>query len=305
MDNNFFKKIRILDGGMGQLLLEKGMVSMGTLWSASALLDEKYHQMLVDTHLSYINSGSDVIVTNTFSCRKFRLIENNVGNQFKKLNEIACKLAIKAKDLSKKNVLVAGSIPSQRDTYITDNRDIKLIEEDMFEQADILSEFTDFLYLDVISSTNEVKAALNISKKLNKKILIGIHLKKNGDLPSEEKIEQLIEIIKHENTLGVVCACVSPEISLSVLDKFFNCKVPFGFKINLWGVDEPGPIQTFNTAKPNEIGVNPNQSLGKRDNFDANEFYNLSKKFIEGGATILGGCCETKPEHISSISSFK
>ena len=53
MDNNFFKKIRILDGGMGQLLLEKGMVSMGTLWSASALLDEKYHQMLVDTHLSY------------------------------------------------------------------------------------------------------------------------------------------------------------------------------------------------------------------------------------------------------------
>ena len=73
----------------------------------------------------------------------------------------------------------------------------------------------------------------------------------------------------------------------------------------MWGVDEPGPIQTFNTAKPNEIGVNPNLSLGKRDNFDANAFYNLSKKFIEGGATILGGCCETKPEHISSISSLK
>ena len=112
MDNNFFKKIRILDGGVGQLLLEKGMVSMGTLWSASALLDEKYHQMLVDTHLSYINAGSDVIVTNTFSCRKFRLIENKVGDEFKKLNEIACKLAIKAKDLSKKNILVAVSIPS-------------------------------------------------------------------------------------------------------------------------------------------------------------------------------------------------
>ena len=110
MDNSFFKKIRILDGGMGQLLLEKGMVSMGTLWSASALLDEKYHQLLVDTHLSYINAGSDVIVTNTFSCRKFRLIENKVGDKFKKLNEIACKLAIKAKDLSKKNILVALSL---------------------------------------------------------------------------------------------------------------------------------------------------------------------------------------------------
>ena len=63
MDNSFFKKIRILDGGMGQLLLEKGMISMGTLWSASALLEKKYHQILVDAHLSYINAGSDIIVT--------------------------------------------------------------------------------------------------------------------------------------------------------------------------------------------------------------------------------------------------
>ena len=39
MDKNFFKKIRILDGGMGQQLLNKGLISKGTLWSASANLD--------------------------------------------------------------------------------------------------------------------------------------------------------------------------------------------------------------------------------------------------------------------------
>ena len=63
MDKDYFKSIKILDGGMGQLLLEKGIVSMGTLWSASALLEKKYHQILVDAHLSYINAGSDIIVT--------------------------------------------------------------------------------------------------------------------------------------------------------------------------------------------------------------------------------------------------
>ena len=45
MDLDYFKKIRILDGGMGQELLARGLVSKGTLWSASALLDNKFHKL--------------------------------------------------------------------------------------------------------------------------------------------------------------------------------------------------------------------------------------------------------------------
>ena len=305
MDKDYFKSIKILDGGMGQLLLEKGMISMGTLWSASALLEKKYHQILVDAHLSYINAGSDIIVTNTFSCRKYRLIENNFGDQFAYLNETACKLAIKAKETSKKNVFIAGSIPSQRDTYITDKRNKELILSDMLEQARIINDYVDFLYLDVISSINEVEAALNLSEKLNKKILIGIHLKKNGKLPSNENLKDLLKNIQNQNLLGVICACVSPEISIQALDSFQGYGEPFGFKANLWKIKEPGPIQTFNTAKPDEIGTNPNVSFGIRDDVSLNDFYNFSKIMKKNGATILGGCCETTPEHIKKISKLK
>ena len=42
MDKDFFKKTRILDGGMGQELLKKGLKPQGTLWSASALIEDKY-----------------------------------------------------------------------------------------------------------------------------------------------------------------------------------------------------------------------------------------------------------------------
>ena len=59
MDLNFFKKIRILDAGMGQELLARGLVSKGTLWSATSLLDEKYYQLVIDTHLSSINEVAD------------------------------------------------------------------------------------------------------------------------------------------------------------------------------------------------------------------------------------------------------
>ena len=60
MNIDYFKKTRILDGGMGQELLSKGLVTKGTLWSASAILDKKFHKLVVDTHLSFINSGADV-----------------------------------------------------------------------------------------------------------------------------------------------------------------------------------------------------------------------------------------------------
>ena len=76
MNKDFFKNIRILDGGMGQQLLAKGLISKGTLWSASANLDKKFHDLVVDVHLSFINAGSEVILTNTFSARKIRLIQN-------------------------------------------------------------------------------------------------------------------------------------------------------------------------------------------------------------------------------------
>ena len=52
MDKNYFKKLRVMDGGMGQELHAKGLISKGTLWSTSAILDEKYHQLIVDTHLA-------------------------------------------------------------------------------------------------------------------------------------------------------------------------------------------------------------------------------------------------------------
>ena len=41
MKIDYFKKTRILDGGMGQELLARGMEANGTLWSANALLQKR------------------------------------------------------------------------------------------------------------------------------------------------------------------------------------------------------------------------------------------------------------------------
>ncbi len=305
MNKDFFKHVRILDGGMGQELHAKGLISMGTLWSASANLEKKFHNLVVDLHLTYINSGADVIITNTFSARRIRLIQNKVYEHFKYINEQACLLAIKAKDLSKKNVLIAGSLPSQSDTYVEDQRNSNEIEKDFLDQATIINLYIDFFYLDVLSSGKELDIASNIAAKLKKPILAGVHLKKNCHLPSGESITEVVQKYKNENWLGLIGACVSPEIVENSIEELREINLPFGFKANLWEIEEPGPQRTFNTAKYDEIGTNPNIAFGKRDKYDPKLFYEFSKKIKEKGATILGGCCETTPSHIEAIAKLK
>jgi len=305
MNKDFFKKVRILDGGMGQELHAKGLISMGTLWSASANLEKKFHNLVVDLHLSYINSGADVIVTNTFSARRIRLIQNKVNEHFKYINEQACLLAIKAKDLSKKNILIAGSLPSQSDTYVEDQRKSNEIEKDFLDQATIINPYVDFFYLDVLSSGKELDIASNVAAKLKKPILAGVHLKKNCLLPSDESITEVVKKYKNENWLGLIGACVSPEIVENSIEELREINLPFGFKANLWEIEEPGPQRTFNTAKYDEIGTNPNIAFGKRDKYDPKLFYEFSEKIKEKGATILGGCCETRPSHIEAIAKLK
>jgi len=305
MNKDFFNQLRILDGGMGQELHARGLISKGTLWSASANLEKKFHNLVIELHLSYIDSGADVIVTNTFSARRVRLIQNKVNDYFGYINEQACLLAIKAKEKSKKNILIAGSLPSQSDTYVEDKRSFKEIEKDFYDQAEIISPYVDFFYLDVISSGKELDIASNVIAKFKKHILVGIHLKKNCLLPSGESISQVIKKYKNENWLGLICACVSPEIVNNSIDELSKISIPFGYKANLWEIDEPGPVQTFNTAKYDEIGTNPNIAFGKRDNYSPKLFYNFSKKMIDKGATIIGGCCETTPNHIKELSKLR
>ena len=105
MNINYFSKTRILDGGMGQELLKRGLKPQGSLWSASALIEEKYHQLVVDIHLDFIKAGADVIVTTTFTARRNRLIQNKCEEHFEYVNTKAVELALKARDISKKKYI--------------------------------------------------------------------------------------------------------------------------------------------------------------------------------------------------------
>ena len=304
MNTNYFSKIRILDGGMGQQLLAKGLKSKGSLWSATALVEKKYHQLVVDAHLDFINSGAELIVTNNFSARRTRMIQNKVDEYFNYANEKAGELALKAQEISKKDILIAGSLPAQNNTYVLDERDKKTIEKGFYDQAILLKPFVDLYYLDVLCGSKECEIALNVTEKLNLPVLVGLHVKKNGKLPSNESISQVVKKCKNKNWLGLILACVSPEIIENSIDEIKNLNTPFGYKANLWKAEEPVPVHKFATPK-DKVGSNPVETMGTRDDYTGKKFLEFSKKMMNKGATILGGCCETKPFHINEISKLK
>ena len=304
MNINYFSKVRILDGGMGQLLLSKGLKPKGSLWSGTALIDKKYHQMVIDAHLDFINSGADVIVTNNFAGRRVRMAQNNVEKLFDYANKKAGELALKAKEISKKNILIAGSLPAQNDTYVLDQRNKKVIEKGFYDQAKLIKPFVDFFYLDVMCGSKECELALNVTEKFNLPVLIGIHIKKNGKLPSNESIAEVVKKCKSNSVIGIILACVSPEIIESAINEMKSLKIPFGYKANLWKEEEPVPVHKF-ALPTDEIGANPVETMGTRNDYTGNKYLEFSKKMISKGATILGGCCETKPFHIREISKLK
>ena len=304
MDTNYFLKTRILDGGMGQELLRRGLKPQGTLWSASALIEEKYHQLVIDTHLDFINAGADVIVTTTFTARRIRLIQNKCEKHFEYVNTKAVELALKARDISKKNILVAGGLPNQYQTYSENlGDDLNLIEKNFYDQAKLLKSNIDFFYLDVMGSGKECEIALKTIKSFNLPVLVGVHIRKNGKLPSGENISDIVKKYKDENWLGIIAACVAPESYEIIIKELKNLDIPYGFKLNAFK-NIPDNYGVSSSSIWGKNG-NPTIILGKREDITESKFYEFAKKFKDDGATILGGCCEIRPSHINKIAKLK
>jgi len=213
-------------------------------------------------------------------------------------------LALKARDISKKNILVAGGLPNQYQTYSANlGDDLNLIEKNFYDQAKLLKSNIDFFYLDVMGSGKECEIALKTIKSFNLPVLVGVHIRKNGKLPSGENISDIVKKYKEKNWLGIIAACVHPESYEIIIKELKNLDIPYGFKLNAFEniPDDYGVRSSSTWGK----GGNPTKILGSRVDINENKFYEFVKKFKDAGATILGGCCEIRPSHISKIANLK
>ena len=194
--------------------------------------------------------------------------------------------------------------PVKKIIYSADlGEDLDIIEKNFYDQAKLLKHGIDFFYLDVMGSGLECEIALKVIESYNLPVLVGVHLRDNGQLPSGEKINDIVKKYKNNNWLGVIMACVSPKAYEVVAKDLQQLDISYGFKLNAFKKIPEG----YTVASKDQWGDagNPTTVLGKNTDLNESKFYEYAKKFKENGATILGGCCEIRPSHIKAISSLK
>jgi homocysteine S-methyltransferase len=95
----------VADGGMG-VLVASAVERLRCPEEANL----KAPEAVVDVHLGYIRAGAELIETNTFGASRAKLAQFFLDDEFERINSDAVKLAREAREVSGRDVFVAGSI---------------------------------------------------------------------------------------------------------------------------------------------------------------------------------------------------
>jgi methionine synthase I (cobalamin-dependent)/5,10-methylenetetrahydrofolate reductase len=273
-------EVVVFDGGVGTYLYEKG-IFINTCFDELNITNP---DIVSEVHRDYVAAGADVIETNTFGANRFKLAPHGLEP---KVYEINLKGAQLAKAAAGGEVLVAGSVgplgvqiePLGKLSYAEAREAFK-------EQVKgLLDGGVDLIVLETFLLTAELDQAIKAVKELNKDIpvMAQVTINDDGNLLSGATLESFVKGIEGTgvDTIGLNCS-VGPRAMLDALE-------------------------TLKTLTAMPISVQPNaglpQSIGGRNIYMTSPEYmaEYAKRFIQTGATIVGGCCGTNPDHIRAI----
>lgn len=273
-------EVVVFDGGVGTYLYEKG-IYINTCFDE---LNMTNPDIVSDVHRDYVAAGADVIETNTFGANRFKLAPHGLEP---KVFEINLKGAQLAKAAAGGEVLVAGSVgPLGVQIEPLGKLSYDEAREAFKEQVrGLLEGGVDLIVLETFALIAELDQAIRAVKELDREIPImaQVTINDDGNLLSGATLESFVKGVENTgvDTLGLNCS-VGPRAMLDALE-------------------------TLKTLTALPISVQPNaglpQNIGGRNIYMTSPEYmaEYAKRFIQTGATIVGGCCGTNPEHIRAI----
>ncbi len=288
----------ILDGGMGRELRFRGVDILNTIWSANGLLTAP--EIVQQIHADYIAAGADIITTNSYGIIKGDLAKEGIEDRFAELNELAGELAVAARDAADRPVMIAGSLPPLFGSYRPDLvREQDEIEPLYREQAELLAPYVDFFLCETMSSAAEGVAAATAAVSTGKPVWVSwtLHEDRSGRLRSEETITAAIAALGDLPVTGYLANCCAPESITAALPEL----VAGGAKF------VGGYANTFIPVPLTWTLDGANESDGKielRDDLDPDAYAEHVTNWLDLGATVVGGCCGTRPAHIARIAEI-
>ena len=288
----------VLDGGMGRELRSRGVRIPESIWSANGLIEAP--DVVRQIHLDYIAAGADIITTNSYGVIREDLAKDGIADQFEALNRLSGQLAVDARDQSGMDVLIAGSLPPLRGSYRPDLvGPFAEIEPEYARQAELLGPYVDLFICETMSSGAEGYAAAHGALRTGKPVWVAwtLHEDQSGRLRSLETVAEAAAKVAELPISGMLANCSAPESISAAIEQLKAA----GYRY--WG----GYANTFVPVPPLWTLDGPEDTDGLipvRDDLEPDPYAKFVRAWLEAGATVVGGCCGTRPDHIARIRSL-
>lgn len=285
-------EIVLLDGGMGRELGFRGVDVPNSIWSAQALMDAP--DVVREVHADYIAAGADIITTNTYCTLRTHLERAGVADRYEELNRLAGRLAVEARDSAHRPALVAGSLAPLFESY---RPDLVLPAEELEpvyrEQAEILADYVDMFICETMSKSDEVIAAARAAASTGKPVWVSFNLHSDlpGRLRSGESIAEVQEMLAGVPVTGFLANCCMPElIDAGMVD------------LKATGAGYIGGYANTFYPTPDDWCIEDSNMERLRTDLDPAAYLGFVESWLAQGATVVGGCCGTRPAHIRLIA---
>ncbi|MEO1163067.1 MAG: homocysteine S-methyltransferase family protein [Chloroflexota bacterium] len=287
------QKPLLLDGSMGQEIVNRGGKSKYGEWAVAALHENP--DLVSDIHRDYISAGADVITTNTYSTTRTRLRHVELEDRFEELVQLAGKLAFDAReDSGKKGILIAASLGPLEASYINE---FALSYEEMVAEFDelmrLLSPYVDIYLGETFSTIIEARAFLTAAQNHDKKVWVSYTLDdaSNTHLRGQETLSDALGILNDFTPDAVLLNCCKPESIDERIDALKDTGHAFG-----------GYANGF-VAVPDEWEDDGDvvMQIKSREDLSPQVYGSHVQRWIEAGATVVGGCCDIGPAHIAHL----
>ena len=276
------KKILLSDGAWGTEIAKLGF-DPGI---CPELFNVNETGVIKNIAVDYVEAGSDMILTNTFGGTLQKLSRYGLENRLEELNEAGVRISV---EVSEGRALVLGSIGPSGEflTPLGLTTEQEMVDSFARQVKSFLAAGADAVLIETMTDLDEAKCALKA-------------VKDNSDY------EVVCSMTFDRGAKGFATMMgITPDRAAADLDDAGADVVGSNCGSGIENIIEVAKIMNPSTNLP--LWFKPNAGLpelvgGKTVYRETPEqMASRIPELVEAGATIVGGCCGTTPEHIRKI----
>lgn len=276
--------VRVTDGAWGTELQKAGLMP----GSAPELWNWKEPQTVEAVARSYVQAGSDVILTNTFGANRFILATHGLTQRTAELAEQGVLISRRAADAAGRDVKVFASMGPSGKIVMTGDVAAEELAAGFAEAAEALAwGGADALLLESFAELDEVRIALKaVRQACALPVVVSMTFASGPDGTATMMGDKPGDLAKVATALGAAAVGA-------------NCGV---------GPDNYVKVaQLLREATPLPLWIKANAGLPVIEKgktvfpMGPKVFADYVPKLVAAGAAFIGGCCGTTPQHIAAV----